>query len=100
MEKITYSVTLQSVDSNEQNRINDVAAQFNEWLAGKNPSSMLLNFTTSKEHPLRMEEVTNFFEYSRYFNAQHDIEWAHNYDNSLNEDVRVEILDRTRCNPT
>ena len=94
MKKINCSVTLQSVESDEQNRIDEVVAQFNEWLAGKNPTSMLLNFTTSEQHPLRMEEITNFFEGSPYFDAQHNIEWMHCYDDSLNEDVRVEIMDR------
>ena len=94
MEKINYSVTLQSVESNEQNRIDEVVAQFNEWIVDKNPASMLLNFTTSEQHPLRMEEITNFFEGYPYFDAQHDIEWTHCYDDSLNEDVRVEIMDR------
>ena len=94
MEKITYSVMLQSVGGNVQNRIDEVVAQFNEWIVDKNPASMLLNFTTSEQHPLRMEEITNFFEGSPYFDAQHDIEWTHCYDDSLNEDVRVEILDR------
>ena len=94
MEKITYSVMLQSVGGNVQNRIDEVVAQFNEWIVDKNPASMLLNFTTSEQHPLRMEEITNFFEGSPYFDAQHDIEWTHCYDDSLNEDVRVEIMDR------
>ena len=99
MEKITYSVTLQSDDSDEQNRINDVVTQFNEWITDKNPSSMLLNFTTSEQHPLRMEEIANFFEGSPYFDAQHDKEWMHCYDDTLNEDVRVEVLDRKELKP-
>ena len=94
MEKISYSVMLQSVGGNVQNRIDEVVAQFNEWITDKNPASMLLNFTTSEQHPLRMEEITNFFESSPYFDAQHNIEWLHCYDDSLNEDVRIEILDR------
>ena len=100
MKEMTNSVTLQSVGGNVQNRIDEVVAQFNEWLAGKNPSSMLLNFTTSEEHPLRMEEILDFFKGSPYFDGQHDIEWAHSYDDSLGEDMRIEILDRTMCNPS
>lgn len=100
MEKITYSVTLQTVGGNAQNRIDEVVAQFNEWFAGKNPVSMLLNFTTSEQYPLKMDEVLNFFKGSPYFDGQHDIEWKHCYDDSLGENVRVEILDRTMCNPS
>ena len=100
MKEMTNSVTLQSVGGNVQNRIDEVVAQFNEWLAGKNPASMLLNFTTSEQHPLRMEELANFFDGLPYFDEGHDVEWTHNYDALLNENVRVEILDRTMCNPS
>ena len=100
MKKISYSVTLQSVRGNAQSRIEEVVAQFNEWLAGKNPTSMLLNFTTSEQHPLKMEEVLKFFKGSPFFDGQHDIEWKHCYDDSFGENVRIEILDRTMCNPS
>lgn len=99
MEKITCSVTLQSVGGNTQNRIEEVVAQFNEWLVDKNPASLLLNFTTSEQYPLKMDEVLNFFKGSPCFDGQHDIEWKHCYEDSLGENVRVEILDRTMCNP-
>ena len=95
MKEMTNSVTLQSVGGNVQNRIDEVVAQFNEWLAGKNPTSMLLNFTTSEQHPLRMEELANFFDGSPYLDEGHDVEWTHNYDALLNENVRVRILDGT-----
>ena len=100
MKEMTNSVTLQSVGGNAQNRIDEVVAQFNEWLAGKNPASMLLNFTTSEQHPLRMEELAIFFDGLPYFDEGHDVEWTHNYDALLNENVRVKILDRTMCNPS
>ena len=99
MKEMTNSVTLQSVGGNVQNRIDEVVAQFNEWLAGKNPTSMLLNFTTSEQHPLKMDEVLNFFKGSPCFDGQHDIEWEHCCEDSLGENVRVEILARTMCNP-
>lgn len=95
MKEMTNSVTLQSVEGNAKNRIDEVVAQFNEWLAGKNSTSMLLNFTTSEQHPLRMEELDNFFDGSPYFDEGHDVEWTHNYDALLNENVRVRILDGT-----
>lgn len=100
MEKITYSITLQSVGGNAQNRIDEVVAQFNEWLVGIHPASLLLKFTTSEQYPLKMDEVLNFFKGSPYFDGQHDIEWKHCYDDSLGENVRVEILNRTMCNPS
>ena len=99
MKGMTYSTTLQSVEGNAKNRIDEVVAQFNEWLVGKNPASLLLNFATSEQYPLKMDEVLNFFKGSPYFDGQHDIEWKHCCDDSLGENVRVEILDRTMCNP-
>ena len=95
MKKDIFLTTLQSTGGNVNKRIDAVVAQFNEWIDDKSPTSMLLNFATSEQYPLRMEEVAKFFDGSPYFSGEHNVEWNFTTDASLNEDMRVDILDRT-----
>ena len=91
MKKDIFLTTLQSTGGNVNKRIDAVVAQFNEWIDDKSPASMLLNFATSEQYPLRMEEVAKFFDGSPYFSGEHNAEWNFTTDASLNEDMRVEI---------
>ena len=95
MDKTTYSITLQSVGDRASKRIDEIILQFNEWIKDKNPASMLLNFTSSEQHPMIMEEISKFFNGSPYFDVEHHIEWTYTTDNALGKDLRLEILDRT-----
>lgn len=95
MRKDTYSASLQSIGGNVNKRVDEIITQFNEWLNGANPTVMQLSFTTSEQYPLRMEEVAKFFDGSPYFSGEHNVEWDFTTDASLNEDMRVDILDRT-----
>ena len=95
MRKDTYSASLQSIGGNVNKRVDEIITQFNEWLNGANPTAMQLSFTTSEQYPLRMEEVAKFFDGSPYFSGEHNVEWNFTTDASLNEDMRVDILDRT-----
>ena len=95
MRKDTYSASLQSIGGNVHKRVDEIITQFNEWLNGANPTVMQLSFATSEQYPLRMEEIAKFFDGSPYFSGEHNVEWNFTTDASLNEDMRVDILDRT-----
>ena len=92
MELQDKKITLQTNATDTTKRIDELVGLFNVWIAGnEKPSSISFCFITSNSHPLAMEEIAHFLNSTADSLEGCDVEWNHKTDESLNEEIRVEI---------
>lgn len=92
MEQHSQKFTLQTDVTDATERIDNLILQFNERVKDcEPPTSLLLHFYTSEGYPLKMRELSNFFDGCPLLDSGCDVEWKWKTDNILNEQMRIEI---------
>lgn len=92
MEQHNRKITLQTDVADASERIDNLILQFNEGVKDcKPPTSLLLHFYNSEEYSLLMGEVTRLFADCPLLDSGCNVEWESKSDNTLNEQMRIEI---------
>ena len=82
-------ISLQTSTPNHTERIDELIALFNNAIAGGTPPTISLHFSTSKAHPLTMEEFSRFMAEGLKIDDKCDVEWQHTIDATLGDAVRL-----------
>lgn len=97
MKQQDRKMTLQTNVEDATQRIDELIELFNGWIAGnEKPSSISLCFTTSASHPLTMGEIALFLNSTADSLDGYDVEWSHKTDETIGEQIRLEIKSRYR----